>query len=270
MKFKDVLLEKFMVRKNKKQKTKFINWIMDEFKDSDFCVNIEKGVFGVRNIVIGDVEKSDVVFTAHYDTCVELPVPNICTPTNVLLYLVLQTLFILPFMMLVAGGAVILAYLFPTLSAYSDDIYFGSLLFLLVYLFFGPANKTTVNDNTSGVLTILEMINKIPNELKNKVAFVLFDHEETGLWGSSSFASKHKKEMKNKLLINFDCVSDGDKMLFIFNKKAKNNFDLLKDSYVSTDKVESQMVLKNSIFPSDQVNFQNAIGVCSVIRGESF
>jgi hypothetical protein len=172
--------------------------------------------------------------------------------------------------MLVAGVAVILAYLFPALSAYSDDIYFGSLLFLLVYLFFGPANKTTVNDNTSGVLTILEMINKIPNELKNKVAFVLFDHEETGLWGSSSFASKHKKEMKNKLLINFDCVSDGDKMLFIFNKKAKNNFDLLKDSYVSTDKVESQMVLKNSIFPSDQVNFQNAIGVCSVIRGESF
>jgi hypothetical protein len=59
-------------------------------------------------------------------------------------------------------------------------------------------------------------------------------------------------------------------MLFIFNKKAKNNFDLLKDSYVSTDKVESQMVLKNSIFPSDQVNFQNAIGVCSVIRGKSF
>ena len=59
-------------------------------------------------------------------------------------------------------------------------------------------------------------------------------------------------------------------MLFIFNKKAKNNFDLLKDSYVSTDKVESQMVLKNAIFPSDQANFQNAIGVCSVIRGKSF
>lgn len=47
----------------------------------------------------------------------------------------------------------------------------------------------------------------------DKAAFVLFDHEEIGMVGSYSFAKKHKEILKDKLIVNLDCVSDGDHIL---------------------------------------------------------
>lgn len=270
MKFKDIILDKFMIRRNKKQKTEFIEWIKEQFKDSGFDINVEKGGFGARNIVFGNVEEAKVVFTAHYDTCAVMPVPNFITPTNIWIYLLYQLLLLIPMFGISIGAGELFAFLFPDLAFLAQTIYTFVLFFFVYLLMFGPANKTTVNDNTSGVITILEMIDKIPDNLKSKVAFVLFDLEESGLIGSSEFASKHKKNMKDKLLINFDCVSDGKKMLFVFNKKAKGMSELLSKSYVSVDNVESQMVVKNGFYPSDQAGFPIGVGVCAVIKGKHF
>lgn len=270
MKFKDNIINNFMIRKTKKQKTAFIQWVKEELKDSKYDINIEKGSFGARNIVIGDIKTAKVVFTAHYDTCAVMPVPNFITPTNFFIYLLYQIFLIVPMLLIAIGASLLFAFLFPSLAEFADLVYSFALLGILGLLLFGPPNKHTVNDNTSGVITILEMINKLPDKLKDKVAFVLFDLEEAGLFGSSGFSSKYKKEMKDKLLINFDCVSDGEKILFIFSKKAKDRCDLLKDVYVGNDKVESVMVLKGAFYPSDQANFPIGVGVCSVIKGKWF
>ena len=37
--------------------------------------------------------------------------------------------------------------------------------------------------------------------------FVFFDLEETGLWGSAGFASKHPTLRKSTLLVNFSMLS---------------------------------------------------------------
>ena len=198
--------------------------VKDELKDTGFDVNVEKGSFGVRNIVIGNVDEASVVFTAHYDTCAVMPLPNFITPTNMFIYFMYQLLLVIPMILFAILVTALFDFVFPNMGELSSLVYSFSLLFILGLMIFGPANKNTVNDNTSGTLTILEMINKIPDKLKNKVAFVLFDLEESGLIGSSEFSSKHKKIMKDKLLINFDCVSDGEKMLFVPNKKAKYRF----------------------------------------------
>ena len=270
MKYKDLILNNFMIRKNKKQKSSFIEKVKEIVKEKDLEVTIEKGAFGVRNIVIGDVSKAKVVFTAHYDTCAVMPVPNFITPTNIWIYLLYQVLIMIPMF----GVPAIITWLFNLLFPGMEE--FGLLLFdvllfgMLFLLMFGPANKNTVNDNTSGVLTILNIISKLPLELKDKVAFVLFDLEEVGLIGSSDFASKHKKEMKDKLVINYDCVSDGEKMLFIFSKKAKEYLNLLSENYISSNDVETQMVTKGAFYPSDQANFKYGIGVCAVIKGKKF
>ena len=84
----------------------------------------------------------------------------------------------------------------------------------------GPANEHTVNDNTSGVTTLIDTMTILPDELKSDVAFIFFDLEEAGLVGSKSFFKKHKNVMNNKLLVNFDCVSDGENILLVLNKKA--------------------------------------------------
>ena len=76
--------------------------------------------------------------------------------------------------------------------------------------------------------------------------------------------------MKDKLLINFDCVSDGEKMLFVPNKKAKKYIDLLEDVYKTDDNVEVKVVTKGVFYPSDQVNFNCGVGVCAVIKGKRF
>lgn len=270
MNFKNTILTKYMVRKNKKQKDDFIEYVKNELKETDYEINIEKGEFGVRNIVVGDIKNAKVVFTAHYDTCAVMPIPNFITPTNIGIYLLYQLLLVVPIILIAVGGALIASWLFPNFNFIGDIVYFLLIILILGLMMFGPANKNTVNDNTSGTITILEMINKVPDKLKNKVAFVLFDLEEAGLIGSSSFSSKHKKEMKNKLLINFDCVSDGDKLLFVFNKKAKDNLSILENVYTNTDNVITQMVTKGAFYPSDQVNFTGGVGVCSVIRGKKF
>ena len=270
MKYKDTILNKYMVRKNKKQKNEFISYVKEELKDSKYDISIEKGYFGSRNIVIGDVSKAKVLFTAHYDTCAVLPVPNFITPTNIFIYVLYQILLLFLIVFVSVFITIGISFLFPINELLLELIYDFIIILFVCLIMFGPANKSTVNDNTSGVLTILEMINKIPDNLKDKVAFILFDLEESGLIGSATFASKHKDIMKEKLLINFDCVSDGDKIMFIFNKKAIKNVDLLKDVYTSDNNVITDMITKGAIYPSDQANFTNGVGVCSVIRGKHF
>ena len=62
-------------------------------------------------------------------------------------------------------------------------------------MFVGKANKHTANDNTSGVLTLIEALHE--DELKD-VCCVFFDHEEVGLFGSRFFYKKHKEELRIK------------------------------------------------------------------------
>ena len=90
MEFVKELFEKYEIRKNKKQKTQFIEWVKGMALDKGWTFNVEKGSFGTRNIVIGDVDNAKVVFTAHYDTCAVLPFPNFITPKNFLVYFIYQ------------------------------------------------------------------------------------------------------------------------------------------------------------------------------------
>ena len=154
-------------------------------------------------------------------------------------------------------------------------IYIGTLLFeLLLILFFvlivaGPANKCTANDNTSGVTTLVDIMCELPVDKRNKVAFVFFDLEEVGLFGSAGFASKHKKIMKNKLLINFDCVSDGDNILFAVKKGAKAFVPQIQKAFESAD-FNVEVLSRGVFYPSDQANFPCGVGVAALNKSKFF
>ena len=81
------ILEKYQVRKTRKQKTEFINFIKERIPEA----RVEE-VIRSRNIVVGDVEKAKVVLGAHYDTCARLPFPNFLTPKNLFFYLLYSIL----------------------------------------------------------------------------------------------------------------------------------------------------------------------------------
>ena len=275
-----VIFEKYQVRKTKKQKTAFIEYVKQIAEQNEYEFKIEKGGFGVRNLVIGNPDTAKVVYTAHYDTCARLPFPNFITPKNFFIYLLYQFLIVGIFFALVSVFGFSLGFILDLTSAFipvSEDIkylltYFLSeicYVVLLCLLFCGPANKNTANDNTSGVTTVLDIMSALPQDQKDKVAFVLFDLEEAGMLGSWSFASKHKEIKKNTLVINFDCVSDGETILFALKRTTKKYAELVEKSFVSTPNITVE-ITKNAFYPSDNACFRGGIGVAALKKSRFF
>ena len=255
------ILEKFQIRKTRKQKTAFIEFMRAHFPE----LKVEEDAIGYsRNIVIGNPDTAKAVFGAHYDTCAVMPIPNFIMPKSVLVSVLYAFVLVIPMLLIgsLVGG--VAGYLFDDSNAtalFSMLTYWG-ILFLMI---FGPANKHTVNDNTSGVITLVELMSKMSEGERAQHCFVFFDNEEKGLFGSSTFAKEHKAVMKDKLLINFDCVSDGDYLMLILNKKAfPEHFENLKAAFAEvTEKtvlIESE---KGVYYPSDQKSFKKNIGVAS-------
>ena len=87
-----------------------------------------------------------------------------------------------------------------------------ALIIMQFQLTHGIRNKHNANDNTSGVLTLLYIMKKLPPNMRNKVCFVFFDNEEKGLLGSKAMNKKYKDLFLAKLVINFDCVGNGKEL----------------------------------------------------------
>ena len=243
------IFETYQVRKTKKQKTDFIEYVKQLADCYGYDFVVDKGSFGARNIVIGNPGTAKVLYTAHYDTCSRLPFPNLITPKNFFVYLLYQLLIVGVFVAL-----------FSLVGPFAGFVF----LFLLLS---GPANKHTANDNTSGVTTVLDIMQALPQDQKDKVAFVLFDLEEAGLFGSSSFTTKHRTVQKNTLVINFDCVSDGSTILFALKRGTKKYAELLEKAFVPTPDIAVD-ITRNAFYPSDNMSFKRGIGVAALKKSK--
>jgi len=270
------IFEKYQVRKTKKQKTAFIEYVKQVAENYGYDFKVEKGAFGARNIVIGNPDAAKIIYTAHYDTCARLPFPNFITPKNFFIYLLYQFFIVGIFFVLAVAFGFIMGLILSFISISEDAMYsIISLLPIIAYIAFfylllgGPANKNTANDNTSGVTTILDIMRELPVEQRGKAAFVLFDLEEAGLFGSSSFASRHKAVMKNTPVINFDCVSDGQTILFALKRTTKKYAELLEKAFVSTDDITVD-ITKKAFYPSDNASFKGGIGVAALKKSKLF
>lgn len=258
----NLILESYQIRKTNKQKTAFIQLMQQHYPE----MTVQECNFPkCRNLIIGDIDTAQVVLTAHYDTCARLLFPNFIAPKNPLLSILYSLVIVIPLFIAVFLSS----FLLSVFSAPMQIHYLASLIIyigFMVLLLAGPPNKHTANDNTSGVITLCELLGTLDQTQRNKVAFVFFDHEETGLIGSSFFRSKYKQEMANKLLINFDCVSDGDYFLICASKAARAQYgDLLKQSFTpSEDKSILFSNLESTYYPSDQAGFKMGVAVAAL------
>lgn len=261
---KEKLLGEFEIRKTKKQKTAFRAWLKELLEQEGWAVTEETGNLST-NVIAGDPENAEVILTAHYDTCPVLPFPNFITPRNFLFYILYQVLICIPVFVIAFGGEIAVIRLFDApLWVAIGTVYF-LMGFMLWWIMDGPANKHTANDNTSGVLTLIEIARALPAEERSKVAFVFFDNEEKGLFGSAAFAGKHKSVKKNTLTLNFDCVSDGDFLHFFPSKKAMKDtaaMDAIRAAFPAEG--EKTVTLMRGIYPSDQKNFAKGVGICAL------
>lgn len=256
------ILESYQIRKRAKQKAAFIDLLREHYPDLQVQ---EKGLIKCRNIIIGDPESAKVVLSAHYDTCSALPFPNFITPKRPVFTILYSLLLILPIFAVMLGFNILLNQFSNNYWLHyfiSVALYFGLLALLII----GPANKHTANDNTSGVVTLCELLDSLTETERSKVAFVFFDHEETGLIGSYLFKKQYKQIMQNKLLINFDCVSDGDNMLLGITKAAREHYGTaFEDAFLPTgNKSVLFEKMEKIYYPSDHSGFNVALAAAAL------
>lgn len=254
------------IRKTKDQKEAFRADVQAYVKELGYECTLEEAKFGAQNIVIGDPKTAKYLVTAHYDTPASIGLPNILTPCNLLTFILWQVLLIGGLLLISVGVGYLVwfaTYWKPLAMLAAYVLYFGILILMLV----GPANKSNVNDNSSGVVTALEIARTMPLMHRDKVCFVLFDLEEAGLVGSSAYRKAHKAETENQIVLNLDCVGDGDHIIFFPTKKAKQNAELMKNiRRLGGWFGKKQLLLKKDGFytyPSDQRNFPVGIGIAA-------
>jgi len=263
MTYLEHLVKDFPIRRSMVQKETFRKWMLAEAQRLGYSAKVECSAGKHDNIVIGNPEKAEVTFTAHYDTPAVNFLPNIMIPRNIPLFFCYQ--FLIVGIMLVAALLVgIIANVFihdVRMSYVIGWLFYMGLLMLMLY---GPSNKHNVNDNTSGVATILETIAKIPAEQRDKIAFILFDNEEKGLRGSKAYAKEHMEVQYTHLIVNLDCVGVGENILFIAPKLATNlpAYPLLEEAFRDRQGRRALFFPKaGSVCNSDQKSFKCGVAV---------
>lgn len=278
------ILTQYPVRRSKAQKQAFRDEVQAYMERQGYPVSAEEGMFGSRNLVIGDPDKAKYLVTAHYDTCAGLPFPNLLTPFNPVLFVLYQVLIavliLLPAILLGILAVFCVVLFFHGEAAEIVDyayiafmgIYLPLAMLNLVLIYFGPANKNNANDNTSGVVTLLEIARTLPENQRHKVCFVLFDLEEKGLWGSKSHRKAHREATDRQLVINLDCVGDGDYIRMFPTKKLKRDRKKLTSLYIACGYVGKKSILVHEkgfgFNPSDQKNFPYGVGICALQKNK--
>ena len=257
----------FPVRKTKKQKQAFREAVQSYAEQLGYPCTVESESLRSRNLVIGNPEQADYLVTAHYDTCARLPIPNFLTPCNFWLFLLWQVVLVL----LILGICILMGLGVGFLTG-SGAIgsWCGYLMIwvILALMLIGPANPSNANDNTSGVVTLLEIAKSMPGNQRKKVCFVLFDLEEAGLIGSASYRKAHKSQTDRQMVLNLDCVGDGDYLTLFPTKRLKKDRKRLKSLYKACGYFGKKSILVHeqgfSFYPSDQANFPWGVGICAL------
>ena len=272
LRMKDYLNEidqRWPVRNTKEQKESFRAYLAEEIPQSGYAVRIVRNA-AHDNVVIGNPEEAAVVFTAHYDTPRRALLPNLMIPLNPFLkyaYILIPVVVMLGLAIL-AGSAIRnitglegfagrLLYVGTYLA-----VYFG--LFLL--MFRGPANRHNRNDNTSGTAAVLTLCRNLAGD--GKAAFILFDDEEKGKKGSKAYAQACPEIRSGRLIVNLDCVGNGDNWIVSASEAAMGDpgFPALEKAM---EGIGAQICSsRKASLNSDQKSFDKGVGICACLRGK--
>ncbi len=263
----DEIDSRFPVRNMNAQKEAFREYVSNEASSFGYTVQTVQNDTH-NNIVIGNPEEAFVVFTAHYDTPRRALLPNLLIPLNPVLKYIWALIPVFAMLALAIVAAFVIRDITGLHGIARLLVVYGT--YLLVYfglfqlLFRGPANKRNRNDNTSGTAAVLTLCQKLAGN--GKAAFILFDNEEKGKKGSKAYANAFPGIRNDRLIVNMDCVGNGNNWIVSASDAAMNDpiFAILS---------EVMERMNASIYPSrkadinsDQKNFDKGIGICACLH----
>lgn len=265
------ILKLYPIRKSKKQKMAFRDAVTAYAEKLGYKCITEKGSMGCRNLIIGHPESAKHLITAHYDTCAGMLIPNLIAPCNFWLFIILQ-LFVTLCLVFPACLIGFATRLITQQFLIGEVVFLGVLFLVMILMMYGPANRNNANDNTSGVVTLLEILKSFPETRRDQVCFILFDMEESGLVGSSSYRTNHKDQVYNQLVWNLDCVGEGDDIVLFPNRKVKKDteFITILERCATQLKTKSVSIRKKefSFYPSDQMSFPYGVGIAALKKSK--
>ena len=149
----------------------------------------------------------------------------------------------------------------------TEGILIAGIVFMLWVFMGSHPNPHTANDNTSGVAALLEIMTALSGD--QNAAFIFFDQEEMGKVGSKAYAKAHPGLTQGKVLLNLDCVGDGDDFLVIQPKNSDAALDrLLRAAFPDENgKRAIHCSARNTNYNSDQKSFENGAAVAACRNG---
>ncbi|GFP76437.1 hypothetical protein bsdtw1_02540 [Clostridium fungisolvens] len=216
-----------------KQKKIFLSETHQYFQNLDYEISYQNNkskLKSVTNMVIGELDKANVVVVCAYDTPSSVLLPNyLYYPFNIKKNLAQENInLVLQFVLmgLCFSAIYFLVSPFNTFSSIGKiivSLLCGILGFIAYKLMQGSANKVNFNRSSASVA----LIGKLAEELKgnNDIAFVLLDQNINSYEGLKLL----KKELKNsrKLILYLDCLAYGTYLVCAHNEKMKETADQL-------------------------------------------
>ena len=273
---KETLLTHYGVRKTDAQKHAFICWALAYAQEKAIDAHVEAGGKHIRsrNIVFGDLDRARIIITAHYDTCARLPVANFSTPGNLPVMILSEAALFaavgtIGWLCGQAAEYLLALAVLPGVAVQILSVLAGILvsLLLVAMMLFGPANRHNANDNTSGVLLLLLLMESLREQ--PGVAYVLFDNEEKGVLGAAAFIKAHPQPAR-RFILNLDCVGDGGTLLFT-GTKIGMRMPQAKRLLAALEELAPQRGMKTAmgefpkwIYPSDQMLFPRGTALAAL------
>ena len=261
--------QRYPMRNSAEQKASFRAYALAEARTGAVPAREEENE-GHTNLIFGDPAAARVIFTAHYDTPRQGLLPNLMLVTNPILAWTYRLGTLIPLLVLPALAAAwgvwtlldldwaLISHRLLLLGVYTA-VYFG----MLYLLFMGPANKRNRNDNTSGTAAVLGLVQLVG--ARAGVACILFDDEEKGKKGSKAFAKAHPKIKAETLIVNLDCVGNGDTYILCGSAAAQEDplYDALKEALERGGSFARFFPAGKASMNSDHKSFDKGVGVCT-------
>ena len=274
----EIITSKHGARMRRSHKKEFREFIAGIAEDMGYESKVENNIFS-KNIVIGNPETAEIVLTAHYDTPPNMPyhfVKKQVSTLGITLPTALGVGVVLTKFAIESQNRELLDFMLRSMQTSTfllDGVAVASLgVGLYSFGLLGGENKYNYDDNSSGIIALLALMNyykNLPESERNKIAFVMFDNEEKGLIGSLCYASKHN--IKNQNFLNFDCVGRGNRINCIYTSKVANEFT--NDIYETLGSLESQgfvpnLKKSNLHTMSDHLSFKKSKGSLTILLDE--
>lgn len=261
----------FSVRRKEKQKTEFRAWLVYTLKEMGYSPKLESGEYSLSlggtmtSVVAGDPEKAKIVLAAHYDTGVREILPPMISPTRPVSFILYQALF--PILVLAGSFALSLALTFPfDLPALTLPLFLVLLAAALFYPKYGPDERATLNDNTSGIVTLLEVARTLTPRYRGEVCFLFLDGGTQAAKGAKGLRRAHPC-LKEKPVMVVDCVAEGDELLLLPGRAGRWNgalLDAINDNFSNSEKKTCFLKTDGLItFPSDNRAFAHSVSICA-------